>query len=76
MTFDERKEDAKTMKPRAFMLELTDYDMDEFLQLAERNGTTPEEILQGFICDLVDGSHTHGSDERMYAEQYLDRCHY
>ena len=56
------------------MIELSDGDMVDFSRLAKEHGTTPTEILQGFICDLVDGSQTNGSDERLLAEQYLDRC--
>ena len=73
-TFEERKKDAATIRPRMFMLDLSDGDMAQFARLAEEYGTTPAEILQGFICDLVDGSQTNGSDERLFAEQYLDRC--
>ena len=64
------------LKPQQFILNLSDADTAAFYQLACRNGTTPAEILTGFICDLIDGTQTRGSDERMYAQQYLDRCGY
>lgn len=64
------------LKPRQFMLSLSDADIKDFYRLAYRIGTTPAEILQGFICDLIDGTQTRGSDERMYAQQYIDRCCY
>lgn len=73
-TFEERKKDAATIRPRAFMLELSDGDMDDFIRISKECGTTPERILQGFICDLIDGTQTHGSDERDLAQQYIDRC--
>ena len=69
ITFEERKRDAATIRPRAFMLDLSDGDITDFFRLA-----TPERILQGFICDLIDGTQTHGSDERDLAQQYIDRC--
>lgn len=61
---------------------------DELLALCERDKTTPEAILRGFIGDLcgatsadfdrgrVDGYGSHGSDERSLAWQYYDRCGY
>ena len=64
ITFEERKRDAATIRPRAFMLDLSDGDITDFFRLAKEYGTTPERILQGFICDLIDGTQTHGSDER------------
>lgn len=75
-TFEERKRDAATIRPRAFLLELSDGDMEDFTRLAKECGTTPERILEGFICDLTDGTQTHGSDERELAQQYIDRCRY
>ena len=76
ITFEERKRDAATIRPRAFMLDLSYRDIKEFSKLAKECGTTPERILQGFICDLIDGTQTHGSDERDLAQQYIDRCSY
>lgn len=67
---------TQELLPRQFVLNLTDEDMQDFFTLAHSKGTTPTEILQGFICDLVNGSQTRGFDERIYAERYLDRCCY
>lgn len=63
-------------KKRAFTLELTDEDLTEFIEKCFRDGTTPAEVLEGFINDLIDGTRTRGSDERMYAGQYYERCGY
>ena len=63
-------------KKRAFNLELTDEDLKDFITKCYQDGTTPAEVLEGFINDLVCGSHTRGGDERMYAEQYYERCGY
>jgi len=53
---------------------------DELLKLCEEVNTTPEAVLQGFIadlCHLVERPYiTNGSDERLFAEQYFDRCGY
>lgn len=63
-------------KKRTFNLELTDEDMKEFVKKCYQDGTTPAEVLEGFINDLVDGSRTRGSDERELASNYYDRCGY
>lgn len=59
-----------------FTVQLTESDMKDFCELAYKNGVKPAEILAGFINDLVCGAYTRGSDERMFAEQYFDRCAY
>lgn len=59
----------------------------EFLELCQRDGTTPETVLKGFIADLcgimnwtsnprTDGYSSNGSDERDLAEQYYQRVGY
>ncbi len=37
-------------------------------------GLTVSELFANFVGDLVDGTYTNGSDERMYANQWFDRC--
>ena len=54
---------------------------DEFLELCQSVNETPASILSSFIADLcgMDGPSpyiTSGSDERMFAEEYFDRCGY
>lgn len=63
-------------RKRAFTLELTDEDLKDFITKCYQDGTTPAEVLEGFINDLIAGSRTRGSDERMYAGQYYERCGY
>ena len=61
----------------------------EFLDLCKSDDCTPDEVLRGFIADLCGiqpatheelsangGYCTNGSDERMYAQHYYDRCGY
>ena len=64
------------LRQRNFAVELTDSTAAAFYELCCRNGTDAGEVLAGFINDLVCGSHTRGSDERMYAQQYFERCCY
>lgn len=63
-------------KKRAFTLELTDTETAAFIEKCFRDGTTTAEVLEGFICDLTGAERTRGSDERMYAGQYYERCGY
>ena len=67
---------GEPLKKRRFTVELTDSTFEAFKEMLERDNTTPSEVLEGFINDLVCGSHTRGSNERMYAQQYYDRCGY
>lgn len=52
----------------------------EFLMLCRRDNVKPSEVLRGFIADLCSLESreysTNGSDERMYARAYYERCGY
>ena len=34
------------------------------------------ELFENFVADLICGTHTNGSDERMYIEQWFDWCYF
>lgn len=65
--------DKKTLK---LELKLNSEDIELFEKKCTLDGTTPAEVLEGFIADLVLGVSSHGSDEEMLASQYYDRCGY
>lgn len=59
----------------------------EFLQECTRRQLTPEELLSGFVgdvsgimnwanCPRADGYGSHGSDEREFAERWLQRAYF
>lgn len=48
----------------------------EFVERCDADDTTPQEVLSGFIRDLCSLEGNNGSDERMYAESYYNRCGY
>lgn len=50
-------------------------DLKRFRELCEKYGITPEQLLEGFIADLTFGEKNHGSDERMMAVEYVERCY-
>lgn len=75
MTMREQQEkEIATIKERTFELRLSDEDVKRLWEKAGRVGMTAGELLTSFVGDLVDGTYSHGSDERMYAEQWFDRC--
>lgn len=74
--YERQAAEIATIRPRTFKLNLSDADIDSLCEAAARLKTTPAELITGFIQDYVCGTYTHGSDERMYAEQYVDRCCY
>ncbi len=57
-------------------LDISDRDIGRFFTKTYGSGTTPEEVLAGFVADLISGEKSHGSDERDLANQYFDRCGY
>lgn len=69
-----QQKEIQTIKEREFRLKLTDVDVEQLCDKAAIAGLAPEKLIEAFIGDLVNGTHTHGSDERMYANQWYDRC--
>lgn len=66
--------EAETVRERTITVKLSDEDCNRVLEAAGRGGMTVGELLEKFIADLVDGTFTNGSDERMYARKWLNRC--
>lgn len=71
---EKQEKEIKTIRKRKLELELSDADVKRISEKAGAAGLTVSELLQNFIGDLVCGTRTNGSDERMYAEQWFDRC--
>lgn len=53
---------------------VTAEDMSKFVEKAGQAGLSVGKLLGHFVNDLVCGEHSNGSDERMYAGQWFDRC--
>lgn len=66
-----------TLHKRTITLTLTDYVLENLAKKAGAVDMTIGELLSGFAADLV-GNYltpgTHGSDERIYANAWFDRC--
>lgn len=73
-SYEENIQEIKTVKERTFKIRLSDADVERIFQKAGSVGLTPEQLIENFIGDLVYGTYTNGSDERMYANGWFDRC--
>jgi len=67
-------EEIKTIKERNISIKLSDADVERLCNKVGEAGLTVSELLENLVGDLVDGTYTNGSDERMYANQWFDRC--
>jgi len=75
MTEREQKEkEIATIRKREIEILLSDADMQRLWIKAGEVGMTAGELLTSFIGDLVGGTYSNGSDERMYANRWLERC--
>ena len=74
MKAQRQQEEIATIAPRPLTLNLSDADVERIALYAARGGMTVAELLEGFIGDLVDGTYSHGSDERDYADRWYERC--
>ena len=73
-TMTEQEKEIKTIKERNISLKLSDADCKRVFDLCGQYGITVSQLLENFIGDLVHGTYTNGSDERMYASNYFRRC--
>lgn len=71
---DSQEQEIKTIRGRTITLELSDADVERIWNKAGSVNLTVSKLLENFIGDLVWGTYTNGSDERMYAEQWFERC--
>ena len=57
-----------------FNLELLKADYMDVCKLSAVYGVSVEELLENFLCDLVYGKGSNGSDECYHARKWFDRC--
>lgn len=69
---EEQRKEIETIKKRQIKLELSDADCDRLARKCGEYGLTIGELIENFVGDLVDGTYSNGSDERMYAQQWFD----
>lgn len=66
-------QEIATISDRTVTLRLSDADCERLARKAGEVGLTVGDLLQDFIGDLVNGTYSNGSDERMLAQQWFDR---
>jgi len=69
-----QQKEIETIKERTVTLNLSDADCDRLTRKCGESGLTIGKLLENFVGDLVDGTYSNGSDERMYAGEWFDRC--
>lgn len=69
-----QREEISTTQPRTLLLNLSEEDVKSLCEKAGSVGLTVAELIENFIGDLVYGNRSNGSDERMYANEWFDRC--
>lgn len=67
-------EEYEKNNQRQIILNLKDTDMMKLCKKAGSVGLPVSELLENFVADLTGSSRTNGSDERMYANQWFERC--
>lgn len=72
--YSHQQEEIKTIKERTITLKLSDADTQRITEKAATVGLSVSELLENFIGDLVDGTYSNGSDERMLANDWFERC--
>lgn len=71
---EQQKKEIETIKQRIIKVKLSDADCEKLYNLCGEHNISVADLLESFIGDLVGGTHTNGSDERMYAIRYFERC--
>jgi hypothetical protein len=72
--YSHQKEEIETIRERTITLRLSDADTQRITEKSASVGLTVSELLENFIGDLVDGTCSNGSDERMLANNWFERC--
>lgn len=75
MSYGEQQvEEIKTIRERNITVKLSDADCNRLARKCGEHGLTVGELIENFIGDLVDGTHSNGSDEKNCAERWFNRC--
>lgn len=62
----QQQEEIETIRSRTIEVKLSDADVKRISEKAAAHGLTVGELIENFIGDLVCGTYSNGSDERMY----------
>lgn len=73
---DNQRAEVATIRKRTLELELSDADVRRISEKAGACGLTVANLIENIIGDLICGTYSNGSDERMYANQWFERCEF
>jgi len=68
--------DERIIFVKRIYVTLTDEEKEDLARLAAEHGTSPGELLADFVADLTYSNRRGGSDESMYARDWLGRQTY
>lgn len=71
---EEQKKEIETIRERKITVKLSDADCDRLAKKCGECGLTIGELIENFVGDLVGGTYSNGSDERMYADKWFECC--
>lgn len=71
---EQQKKEIETIRERNITVRLSDADCERLLRKCGKHGLTVGKLIENFIGDLVGGTYSNGSDERMYADRWFERC--
>lgn len=74
MMGQELLQQINTIRERTISIQLSDADCDRLAEKAGTVGLSVGDLLTNFVNDLVGGCQSNGSDERMLANAWFDRC--
>lgn len=72
--YSNQKAEIATIKERNITISLSDEDCRRLSIKAGSVGFTVDELLRNFIGDLVNGTYSNGSNERMFASEWFENC--
>ena len=62
---EQQAEEIKTIRERNITVKLSDADCNRLARKCGEHGLTVGELIENFIGDLVDGTHSNGSDKKL-----------
>ena len=73
MLYKDQEMDMETLRERTIAVKLTDSECDDLAMAAGKEGKTISELVTEFIGDLINGTYTGGSDERLMIMEWWGR---
>lgn len=71
---EQQQKEIETIRERSITIKLSDADCERLARKCGECGMAIAQLFENFVGDLVDGTYSNGSDERMHANEWFDRC--